>query len=278
MLSMATKKTKKIEKQSFLNKIVKFVSSKNLLIPNFVTSLMILLLILSSYFVGYLAAENKYLKLGGAELKKADSDLLELVSGKLGINKKKFSSCIKESEISDLVKADVSSATNSGVAGTPGAFVVNLETGAIIQLLGAVGSDMSDDEARALVDAGSLLPEQIEQVSIMGAVRKVQSGDPSVPFEKELLMPTDSDRIEGNKDANIALIVYSDYECPYCAVFHKTASDLIKTNNDIMYVFRHFPLEQLHPDSYAKAVASECVNKLGGNENFWAFTDLIFNK
>ena len=43
-----------------------------------------------------------------------------------------------------------------------------------------------------------------------------------------------------------------------------------------MYVYRHFPLSQLHPNAQKLAEAGECVLKLGGEQKFWAYTDKAF--
>ena len=46
--------------------------------------------------------------------------------------------------------------------------------------------------------------------------------------------------------------------------------------DEVAWVYRQFPLEQLHPQAPAVALASECVADLSGNEAFWAFTDSYF--
>lgn len=85
------------------------------------------------------------------------------------------------------------------------------------------------------------------------------------------------DHIRGNRDGTIALIEYSDYECPFCSRHHPTAQALIDANDDVMWVYRHFPLG-FHPSATPLAEASECVWEQGGDDAFWAFTDMIFEK
>lgn len=87
---------------------------------------------------------------------------------------------------------------------------------------------------------------------------------------------TDQDWVTGNPDGKIALIEYSDLECPYCQQFHATAKQVIEKNDDVLWVYRHFPLDSIHPNARPRAVASECVGKLAGSAAFWQFIDAIF--
>jgi len=86
-----------------------------------------------------------------------------------------------------------------------------------------------------------------------------------------------SDHFKGNPDAAVTIVEYSDFECPFCARVHETLNQIVKTEKDVKWVFRQFPLDSLHPRNARKAaIASECANKLGGNDAFWKFTDEYF--
>jgi protein-disulfide isomerase len=87
----------------------------------------------------------------------------------------------------------------------------------------------------------------------------------------------DNDHVLGDKSAKFALIEYSDYQCPFCQAFHPTAQKALdEYGGKLVWVFRHFPLEQIHPQAKPTAIASECVAKLAGNEAFWKFSDKMF--
>ena len=87
----------------------------------------------------------------------------------------------------------------------------------------------------------------------------------------------DKDHIYGNPSAEISLIEYSDFECPYCKRFHPTAKQLVdKSNGQVNWVYRHFPLAFHNPGAQKQAEASECAAKLGGNDAFWLYTDHIY--
>ncbi|HBF66959.1 MAG TPA: hypothetical protein DDW36_00875 [Candidatus Magasanikbacteria bacterium] len=88
---------------------------------------------------------------------------------------------------------------------------------------------------------------------------------------------SDEDHIRGANNAKVTIVEYSDFECPYCQRFHGTMQQILaKYPNDVRWVYRHFPLDQLHPTARPAAEASECVAALGGNDKFWAFADKIF--
>lgn len=88
---------------------------------------------------------------------------------------------------------------------------------------------------------------------------------------------SDKDHIRGDKNAKIALIEYSDLECPFCKSFHPTAQQVVdEYDGQVMWVYRHFPLDQLHPKAAKEAEAAECASELAGNEGFWAYVDKVF--
>lgn len=93
----------------------------------------------------------------------------------------------------------------------------------------------------------------------------------------KLLPVSDSDHIRGNKDAEVFLIEYSDLQCPFCASFHPTVKKALEEYKDkFAWVYRHYPLDVIHPEAQPAAEASECVAEIGGIEAFWKFVDKIF--
>lgn len=92
---------------------------------------------------------------------------------------------------------------------------------------------------------------------------------------------TGDDYIRGNPNAPIMLVEYSDYDCPFCKTFHETMRQVMAeygTTGEVGWVYRHFPLAQLHPNAPLIAEASECVAELAGKDAFWKFTDLVFDE
>ena len=91
---------------------------------------------------------------------------------------------------------------------------------------------------------------------------------------------TSEDHIRGNPDAPVKIVEYSDFECPFCKRFHDTMNQVMDEygqDGQVAWVYRQFPLEQLHPvKAQREAVASECAAELGGNDAFWQFADRFF--
>lgn len=106
-------------------------------------------------------------------------------------------------------------------------------------------------------------------------------GTEETPTTGEIRPVDEKDHIRGNPNAPIMMIEYSDYDCPFCKNFHETMQRVMEkygTDGKVAWVYRHFPLEQLHPSAPYIAQASECVAELGGNEAFWKFSDLVFGE
>lgn len=92
---------------------------------------------------------------------------------------------------------------------------------------------------------------------------------------------TEEDHILGNPNAPIVIVEYSDFDCPFCKQFHDTMHRIMAEYGEegsVAWVYRHFPINQLHPNAERLAAASECVAELGGNDAFWSFANLIFNE
>ncbi|PID70106.1 hypothetical protein CSB37_03800 [bacterium DOLZORAL124_38_8] len=94
---------------------------------------------------------------------------------------------------------------------------------------------------------------------------------------KNLPKVNENEYVAGAEKANITIVEYSDFECPFCKRFSETMSTVMKDlDGKVNRVFRHFPLP-FHGDlAVEQAKAVECVGKLGGAEKFWKFNELVF--
>jgi len=101
----------------------------------------------------------------------------------------------------------------------------------------------------------------------------------NIPQEIGIKPITSEDKILGNPNADVIVVVYSDFECPYCKIFHSTMNDIMYEygrDGKVAWIFRHFPLESIHKNAKSAAIASECIYRIGGNEKFWAYSNNLF--
>ena len=88
------------------------------------------------------------------------------------------------------------------------------------------------------------------------------------------LAANSNDHDLGNPAATFTLIEYGDFECPHCRSVYPLIKKLIKEKgNDIHFVFRNFPLREIHHHAYVSAIAAEAAGK---QDKFWEMHDLIF--
>lgn len=96
---------------------------------------------------------------------------------------------------------------------------------------------------------------------------------------KKMRAISKDDHIRGNPDAPVKIVEYSDPECPFCKRFHQTMQqtmDEYGKSGKVAWVYRNFPLDQLHPKARKEAEATECANELGDNDKFWSYLDRLF--
>jgi protein-disulfide isomerase len=85
------------------------------------------------------------------------------------------------------------------------------------------------------------------------------------------------DHIRGAEDAPVTLVEYGDYECPYCARAHPIVKALQRRlGKQMRFVFRNFPLSEVHPHAFHAAEAAESVAAQGGEKVFWCMHDAIY--
>ena len=102
------------------------------------------------------------------------------------------------------------------------------------------------------------------------------AGSAKAAVPENVAKVTADDHILGDANAPVKIIVFSDFECPFCKTFHETVTKLSSEyKGQVAWIFRQFPLP-IHPKAKQEAVASECAAELGGNDAFWKFADRIF--
>ncbi|OGL30420.1 hypothetical protein A3F37_00910 [Candidatus Saccharibacteria bacterium RIFCSPHIGHO2_12_FULL_41_12] len=78
----------------------------------------------------------------------------------------------------------------------------------------------------------------------------------------------------GNLSSKVTLTEYGDFQCPACKSYYPIVKQIKETNKDkIVFEFKHFPLVQIHPNSFVAARAAEAAGKQG---KFFEYHDLLY--
>jgi protein-disulfide isomerase len=202
----------------------------------------------------------------------------------LDISTRDLESCIADGTTRSAVEADMLDARESGARGTPYTVIVgpdgetfpvsgNQDVGlfniVIDQLIaGAERSediiDLNNREATRLITESiirneGLLP-QLEN-DLTGNVEPIAADEP----------------IQGNRDAAVSVIEFSDIDCLFCAGVHPRLEQLVASRDDIKWAYRHLPLTDIHPEAFGKAQAAECVLSLSDEDTYWEYLDLLIS-
>jgi protein-disulfide isomerase len=85
---------------------------------------------------------------------------------------------------------------------------------------------------------------------------------------------TERDHIRGPADAPLTLVEYGDYQCPFCGQFYWVERQLeLRMGHDLRFVYRHFPLAEIHPMAVPAAEVAEAA---AGQNAFWAMHGALF--
>ena len=90
----------------------------------------------------------------------------------------------------------------------------------------------------------------------------------------DLADPVDPERdhIRGRVDAPVTVLEYGDFECPYCGQAEPVLRELLREHGEVAYVWRHLPLNDVHPSAQRAAEAAEAAAEQGA---FWEMHDLL---
>jgi protein-disulfide isomerase len=80
------------------------------------------------------------------------------------------------------------------------------------------------------------------------------------------------DHYRGRRNASVILYEYGDFECPHCGLAEPAARSELEHDDDLLFVWRHLPLTDVHPHAQLAAEASEAAGKQGA---FWPLHDLL---
>ena len=115
-----------------------------------------------------------------------------------------------------------------------------------------------------LFRATALLPHRLRIRALLG------TAEPLVDLYIDV--DPERDHIRGPLEAPVTVVEYGDFECPYCGQAEPVVRELLRDFGDVRYVWRHLPLNDVHPNTQLAAEASEAAADQGA---FWEMHDLL---
>lgn len=178
----------------------------------------------------------------------------------IGVDGSAFASCLSSGKYTAAVQADFEEGIGFGVQGTPTFFI----NGQIF--VGAQPLQNFQQAIATVESGGNIIPPP-------------QPTPTPVPTPAPLPGPVpleDAAGIKGDPNAPVTIVEYSDYQCPFCQRhFQQTMPELQKyiDAGTVKYVFKDFPLIQIHPQALKAAEAARCA---GEQNAYWPMHDALF--
>ena len=200
----------------------------------------------------------------------------------LGADATQYGSCMANNQAQvSKVNDSLAEAQSLGFTGTPSFRFVREETGESFTLTGAQPYDTFAGFIDTIASGGT--PQGASQAQ----QQPQQQGEGQLPYwaTAEGLTP-DPDRpgftmagdvYKGSPDAPIVIVEFSDFQCPYCSRHALTTQPVLDQEfvqpGVVMWVFKHFPIENIHPYAISASIAAECAAE---QEAFWLFHHRLF--
>jgi protein-disulfide isomerase len=182
----------------------------------------------------------------------------------MGLDAESFATCVAENRYQEAIRSDINLGLSRGVGSTPSFFLNNQP------LIGAHPIE-TFNEAITLIGGGE---------SIVQEAPAAPTVPDEIPMPEAAVLALDDDSVAyamGNPDAPIQLVEFTDYQCPFC---QRHSTDTLPTilrdmveNGRAYYVFKDFPLEQIHPEARVAHIAARCA---GQQEAYLEMHDRLF--
>lgn len=157
------------------------------------------------------------------------------------------------------------------------------------QEVAALG-DVDDAEVQAFFDANrSRMGGDVTLEAVAGDIRRFleqgrrsqalsqlrEAADVELSLEPPRAEVAATGPSRGNADAPVTIVEFSDYQCPFCGRAEPTVAQVLERYPDqVRFVYRHFPLDSIHPQARAAAIAATCAAE---QDRFWQYHEMIFS-
>ena len=135
------------------------------------------------------------------------------------------------------------------------------------------------DEAKVGVLSAALLAATITWLLVLVTKRmprrqriRMLLGTPDLIVDLADPVDPERDHIRGRLEAPVTVLEYGDFECPYCGQAEPVLRELLREHGEVAYVWRHLPLNDVHPSAQLAAEAAEAAAEQGA---FWEMHDLL---
>jgi protein-disulfide isomerase len=109
--------------------------------------------------------------------------------------------------------------------------------------------------------------------------KAISNGDIEVsgatkPITPKVTVDIGNSPSKGTANAPITIVEFADFQCPYCATAQPIVEEVLKQyKGKVRFVFKNYPLVQIHPEAIPAAIAAECANK---QDKYWQMHDGLF--
>ncbi len=199
-----------------------------------------------------------------------------------GVDKAKFKAAFDKQEYAAKIDADLATAKPAGVTGTPASLIngVFLSGAQPIDKFTAV-IDEQLKAAQAAIAAGTKADKVYAKLSAENKAKNPapKGRDEQGPQQDDKTVwkvPVGSSPQRGNPNAQVTIVIFSDFQCPFCSKVEPTLDELSKTYGDkLRTVWKDEPLP-FHPRAEPAAELAREARAQKGDKGFWAAHDLLF--
>jgi Na+/H+ antiporter NhaA len=138
------------------------------------------------------------------------------------------------------------------------------------------------DEAKVGVLSAAVLAATLTWLEALATSRlprkqriRLLLGTPDLIVDLAEPVDPEHDHIRGPIDAPVTVLEYGDFECPFCGQAEPIVRELLREHGDVAYVWRHLPLNDVHPNAQQAAEAAEAAANQGA---FWEMHDLLLER
>ena len=121
-----------------------------------------------------------------------------------------------------------------------------------------------------------LVPQEIAQSSNATDASKQTTALPEGQQAMNVFLSLEGSPVMGDEKARVAIVEFTDYQCPFCALhanqtLPQIVTDYVKTGK-VRYFFKDFPIEAVHPQAFKEAEAARCAGEQG---KYWEMHDRL---